>query len=304
MKKYSYVSILGPTASGKSSLALKLAKEFDGEIVSCDSVQLYKGFDIGSAKATKCEQTIIKHHMIDLLNPEDLYDASQYATKARAVISEVIGRGKLPILVGGTGLYYRFLVGDGVHSLPHNKEVKKELRSLSSEELFKRLDELDPIRAKEIHPNDHYRLVRALEISEASESIFSKETTIEKKPIFLPELCVLLDPPRSFLHEKIEKRAKLMLQEGLLDEVRSLRKIASKDMKAMTTIGYKEANAFLDGEIRSEEDLFWKIVFATRQYAKRQVTFFKKLSCDFKSNSPKEDFKTICDLVRSSLKNS
>ena len=125
VKKYPYLSVLGPTASGKSSLALRIAEEFGGEIVSCDSVQLYKGFDIGSAKPSLEEQKNVKHHMIDLLDPAESYDASRYAKDARKVIKDIISRGKLPVVVGGTGLYYRFLVGENVHSLPQTSLKKR-----------------------------------------------------------------------------------------------------------------------------------------------------------------------------------
>lgn len=285
MKKQNYIAILGPTASGKSSLAMKLAEEHNGEIISCDSVQLYKYFDIGSAKPSKEEQERIPHHLIDVLDAHENFDAARYGDLARKAIEEINSRGKLPILVGGTGLYYRFLLGDDVHSLPKDACLKKGLQELTSEELFKKLQNVDSERAKKIHLNDRYRLIRALEIAEASPSNFSDETKQKLQGAFHPKFSILLDPLRKTLHERIEKRAGLMLKEGFINEVKALRKTISKEAKPMTTIGYKEVCAFLDGELDSEEELLFRIICATRQYAKRQVTLFKKFSFDLKVES-------------------
>ncbi len=279
-EKIPYISILGPTASGKSSFALRLAKELNGEIVSCDSVQLYKGFDIGSAKATKEEQKAVKHHMIDLLGSGEEYDAAQYAEQAREVINDILARKKTPIVVGGTGLYYRFLVGDKIHALPSDENIKKELGKLSDEDLYKKLLELDPKRAEKLHKNDRYRLVRALEIILSSEEEFSEQIKTEGLSPFVSKRCILLNPPRKILHERIEFRTRSMLKIGLIEEVKSLRSQFLVTSKAMQTIGYKQVNQFLDGEIKDEEELFLRILYATRQYAKRQTTFFKKMIVD------------------------
>jgi tRNA dimethylallyltransferase len=279
-EKIPYISILGPTASGKSSFALRLAKELNGEIISCDSVQLYKGFDIGSAKATKEEQREVKHHMIDLLGPGEEYDAAQYAKEAREVINDILARKKTPIVVGGTGLYYRFLVGDKIHALPSDEAIKKELEKLSDGDLYKKLLELDPKRAEKLHKNDRYRLVRALEIILSSEEEFSEQIKTEGLSPFIPKRCILLNPPRKILHERIEFRTRSMLKTGLIEEVKFLRSQFKITSKAMQTIGYKQVNQFLDGEIRDEEELFLRILYATRQYAKRQTTFFKKMIAD------------------------
>lgn len=279
-EKIPYISILGPTASGKSSFALRLAKEIDGEIVSCDSVQLYKGFDIGSAKATREEQKVVKHHMIDLLGPGEDYDAAQYAEKAREVINDILARNKTPIVVGGTGLYYRFLVGDKIHALPSDEKIKSELEKLNDDELYKKLLELDPKRAEKLHKNDRYRLVRALEIILSSQEEFSEQIKTEGLSSFVPKRCVLLNPPRKILHDRIEFRTRSMLKSGFIEEVKSLRLQFQSSSKAMQTIGYKQVNQFIDGEIQDEEELFLRILYATRQYAKRQTTFFKKMKVD------------------------
>lgn len=295
-KKYPYIAILGPTASGKSSLAMKLARDLDGEIVSCDSVQVYKGFDIGSAKPSAHEQKLIKHHMLDLLEDETSYDAAQYAIHARRVILEIIERKKVPILVGGTGLYYRFLVGDKVHALPSDDTLRDELKKLDQTELFDKLSELDPKRAESIHRNDRYRLIRAVEIALASKENFSDQVEKKGASSFKPSLTILLNPERKLLHEKIQQRAQLMLAQNLVDEVRLLREKFSSDMKAMTTIGYKQVNQYLDGTLKSEEELLFRIVCATRQYAKRQITFFKKIPCDYLCKDSESEYKKIRNL--------
>ena len=298
LKKYPYISILGPTASGKSSLALKIAEDFDGEIVSCDSVQLYKGFNIGSAKPTLEEQKKIKHHMIDLLELSENYDASKYAKEAREVIKKILYRGKLPIVVGGTGLYYRFLVGDNVHTLPESSSKKEDLKDLSLEELYNKVKHLDPERAKILHENDRYRLIRALDIALNAKGNFSDEIKKEKVETFLPKLCFLLHPPRALLHQKIEKRSADMLKLGLVDEVKGLLKETHVEAsKPMTTIGYKEVRDFLNGKLTSKEELLFRIVCATRQYAKRQVTFFKKTSCDFLVEDPSRQYTSIKEFI-------
>ena len=195
MKQVPYLAIIGPTASGKSSLAMKLAEELDGEIVSCDSVQIYKGFDIGSAKPTLEEQQKIKHHMIDILDDDTPYDAAQFAQEAQEKIREIHSRGKVPVVVGGTGLYYRFLIGEKIHSLPSDEKLRAELKKLSSEELSQKLEELDPERRKMIHDNDHYRLARALEVAILTEKSFAEQVSESGAADFKPLISILLNPP-------------------------------------------------------------------------------------------------------------
>lgn len=294
-ENYPYLAIIGPTASGKSSLAMKLALELDGEIVSCDSVQIYKGFNIGSAKPTQEEQNQVKHHMIDVLDDDSPYDASQFAEQARAKIQEILSRGKVPVVVGGTGLYYRFLIGEKIHSLPSDEKLRAELKKLSPEELAVKLEALDPERRKMIHDNDHYRLARAVEVATLSQKSFAEQVSEAGDEDFKPLVSVLLNPPRQLLHERIAMRAEQMVKEGLLAEVKELRKRYPEFMKAMQTIGYKEANEFLSGDIETEEDLLFRIICSTRQYAKRQTTFFKKFPCDLTLEGSK-DWEQVKDL--------
>lgn len=302
-KKYPYIAILGPTASGKSSLAMNLAKALSGEIVSCDSVQIYKGFDVGSAKPTREEQAQVKHHMIDFLESDSSYDAAQYAEEARKKILSIIEKGSVPIVVGGTGLYYRFLVGQKIHNLPSDEALREKLKSLSQEEILKQLTELDPKRKEQIHENDRYRLVRALEIAILSKRSFSEQISSQEEGLeFPPLMTILLNPPRNILHERIAQRAEEMLELGLLEEVKVLRKKYPETMRAMQTIGYKEANDFLSGTLDSKEELLFRIICATRQYAKRQTTFFKKIDSDLTFPCGKEALARVVDTFQKEKK--
>ncbi len=272
--------ICGPTGSGKSALGLKIAETFNGEIVSCDSVQIYRGFDIGSAKPTQDEQNRIPHHMIDIVNWSQDFDAGQYAVMARAAATQIRERGKLPIVVGGSGLYLRAFLGEGWHAdLPKNDDLRKKLNEKTVDELRDTLEKLDPIRAKEIHPNDKFRLARALELL----TLLGKPVREVERKGELPECLndpyiIFLDPPRKYLHETILNRTKSMLATGLVEEVRSLLAEGCPwNAKPMQTIGYKETFRFLRGEFETSQ-LEELILFATRQYAKRQMTWFKKVN--------------------------
>ena len=159
-----YISIMGPTASGKSSLAMELAREFNGEIINCDSVQLYRGFNIGSAKPSREEMQEIPHHLLDVFEPNGDCDARKFADLAEHAISDVISRNKLPIVVGGTGLYFRSLWKENFHDLPKSNELRVELEKVSTDELYNELKSIDSKRAEELHVNDRFRVMRAVEV--------------------------------------------------------------------------------------------------------------------------------------------
>lgn len=274
------IVIGGPTGSGKSALAMRLAEESNGEIVSCDSVQIYKGFNIGSAKPTKDDQEKIPHHLIDIISWNEEYDAGRYAVEARAAAAKILAKGKTVIIAGGSGLYLRSFLGEGWHAnLPKDEILREELNQLSETELFSKLQKVDPVRASEIHPHDKFRLVRALELL----MLLGKPVReIEKTNLWphdwpTPHITIL-NPPREKLHDAILKRTKAMLAEGLVEEVKSLHiQGCPLEAKPMQTIGYKQVAEFLTGALKKEE-LENAILFATRQYAKRQITWFKKVS--------------------------
>lgn len=289
-----YIVIVGATGSGKSSLALKIAKDFQGEIVNCDSVQLYKGFDIGAAKASKEEQNEVKHHLLDRVSFSEDFDAARYAVEARKIIKDIALRGKLPIVVGGSGLYLRSLVGENFHALPKDETLRLELEKLSTKELKEKLDVLDSKRSAELHINDRVRILRAVEICILLGKPVSEATkNMESKPDFSPALTILMDPSRAYLHERIALRSAKMLEDGFVSEVKKLMEEGCKaEHKPMQSIGYSQIASYLKGEL-PEDELCDRIIFATRQYAKRQCTWYKKTKVDITLEESKitEDLK-------------
>ncbi len=274
-----YIVIAGPTASGKSALALALAERMSGEIVGCDSVQLYRKFDVGSAKPSADELSRVSHHLVDVLDWHEDYDAARYARDARFAINDILARRKIPIIVGGTGLYLRALLKEAFHDdLPSDEGLRAELQTQSSVDLFQRLRDCDPKRAGEIHQNDRFRIVRALELNILLGGPVHEKTSRQIDGASNAEASIfILDPVRSVLHDRIALRTKQMLTGGLLDEVSNLIKSGvSITCKPMESIGYKQAAAFLNGQL-AEEFLFDHISAATRQYAKRQCTWFRKV---------------------------
>ena len=275
----SYV-VVGPTASGKSALAMELAKKHGGEIVSVDSVQVYRGFDIGSAKPSIKEQDDVKHHLIDIKDWHEEFDARLFAAYAKPVLQDIYKRGKVPILVGGTGLYLRALWGGGFHQdLPKDEALRHDLAKLSNEQLKEKLASLDPKRAAQLHVNDRFRLIRALELCLLVGGGWQEKLAPQKEDRD-GAYVYYLRPPRPLLHERIKIRAAKMLEDGLILEVEKLLSMGVlKDCKPMQSIGYKQACDYLSGLI-PEAQLCQKIEAATRQYAKRQITWFNKVTCD------------------------
>ena len=279
--------VAGPTASGKSQLAMDLARSLGGEIVSCDSVQLYRGFDIGSAKPTPAERREIPHHMVDIMGWQDGYDASRYAHDAREAIAQILSRDRIPIIVGGTGLYLRALWGEEWDNLPSDERLREELSVLSADQLHQQLTALNPQRAAQIHRNDRYRLQRGLEIA-----LLSKDAAYDKKERQRDEkgrnehVMIFIAVKREMLHERIARRTANMLDAGLISEVENLvREGCPLTVKPMQSIGYKQVAQLLSGQL-ARADLAPSIEAATRQYAKRQRTWFHKVPADVYLDEP------------------
>ena len=275
------VAILGPTASGKSRLGMLLAEEMNGEIVSIDSRQVYVGLDIGTSKPSRSERERIPHHLIDILDPNEKSSAEKHARMAREALERVKSRGRLPVLVGGSGLYWRALF-EGLFSvdLPveEREEFAKRVRGMPTEELRRRLLESDEETGNRLHPNDRYRIVRALEVFELTGVTLSDHfARQERRPDSRLEcLKIGLDPPRGRLHELIDSRTIEMIREGWGDEVRSLLDEGyDPSCPGLGTIGYPEVVSHVRGEI-GEPELVERIQRLTRQYAKRQMTWFRK----------------------------
>jgi len=272
------IAVLGPTASGKSALGIELAKKFDGEIVNFDSVQVYRGFDIGSAKTPEAERGGIPHHLIDVLDPAEQSSAGDFARMARPVLANIAARGKTPVLVGGTGFYFKALI-EGLFEGPARDEaLRGRLEAIAERgRLHRLLQRLDPEAARRIHPNDVPKLVRAVEVCILAGKPLSEAHAAPAEPLEGFRIVRLgLDPPREALYERINRRARAMFEEGLLDEVRGL--LADgvpRSAWAFGALGYRQALACLDGAITLEEAIE-QTAQGTRNYAKRQLTWFRR----------------------------
>lgn len=274
IQKPKVIAVVGPTASGKTSYAISLAKKNNGEIISADSRLVYIGFDIGTAKPSIEEREGIPHHMMDIVEPEVDYSAGLYAQEAEKIILDIYARGKLPIIVGGTGLYFRLLLENyDVPKIEPNYELRQELSLLSFDELYKILLKTDPIRAAEISKNDKKKIIRAIEIAKHIEKPLSE---YKKDPKFDVE-WIGLNYPRDILYERINKRVDIMIKDGLIEETEYLLKKHGRIKNILYTIGYQEIVSYLDNKI-SLEEAKEKIKQNTRNYAKRQLTWFRKNS--------------------------
>ncbi len=272
------IAIAGPTAVGKSALALSLAQTLNGEILCADSRQIYKDLDIGTAKPSLAEQALVPHHLFDIANLRETYTVAQYRQAAETAIAEVQSRGKIPILVGGTGLYFRTLLYD--YQIP-KVEPQVELRQrLEAQEaaspgsLHQQLQLSDPLTASKFHPNDTRRIVRALEVQAVTGQGISHW---QGRSEGLQHNClyVALHSPKELLYQRIQQRIDVMIQEGLFDEVQALRQQYGADLPLLKTLNYIESAQFLDQKItldQAKEAMF----IHTRQYAKRQMTWFRR----------------------------
>ncbi len=267
--------ISGPTASGKSGLAVKLAQALGGEIINMDSVQVYKEADIGSAKISDSEKLGIPHHLLDVFSPSEICTTGDYRKLATSCIQDLNNKGRLPIFVGGTTLYASTLLR-GLAELPAaDPMIRERLNLFSNQELHEKLQAADPIRAEQLHPNDRVRVIRALETIELSGSLPSevfKEHASKSNDFFALIIVVCL--PRDSLFEKIMQRTSRMLEEGLLDESRSIIKKYGANSQVFRSLGYAQALAYFEGTL-SLGALAEEISMQTRRYAKRQMTFWR-----------------------------
>lgn len=272
--------ICGPTGSGKSTLAVELAQHIPLEIVSADSRQVYRMMDIGTAKPSRAEQTQVPHHMIDLIDPDQEFSVASFLVLARPLIKQIHERGNIPCVVGGTGLYIRALLG-GLAELPTGDSLLRHRLHRQEEErgsgtLHRELQHLDPESAAAIHPNNLIRTVRALEVCLLTGRKFS---AIKAQHNFVesPYRILTLAPayPRQTLYERIDMRTCAMLKAGLVDEVKMLAERYGSDLKALQTLGYRETLRLLAGDYDAEQ-LRSEIQLRTRQYAKKQLTWFRK----------------------------
>ena len=284
MKKL--IAIVGPKASGKSALAVALAKRINGEVISCDSMQIYKHLDIGTAKPAENEKEGVIHHMLDIVDPAvtDSYSCAEFVSDARRIIDDVLSRGRIPILCGGTGLYVDNITSstefsDADTDLEYRESLFELARKKGNEYIFSMLEKIDPESAAATHPNNLKRVIRALEIYHATGIKKSEwdERSHEKESEYDTVYLGLNFNSREKLYERIDRRVDIMIENGLLDEVKNLldKKILRTGTTAAQAIGYKEIIEYIDGKTTLEEAIE-KVKRESRRYAKRQLTWFKR----------------------------
>lgn len=275
MKKTKIICVVGATASGKTDLAVKLAKAVDGEIISADSMQVYKNMPIATAVATKEEQDGVVHHLVEFLDADQTFSVADFVERAKVLIDEITARGRVPIVAGGTGLFVDSLVKNiSFSEVGSNAEIRNELAEKSNEELYERLLKLDPKSAEDIHPNNRKRVIRALELCMSGTSKTEQN-----------ENSMLVDSPydalyigigykdRQKLYDRINKRVDLMLEAGLENEARQM--LGKQGLTARQAIGHKELQPYIDGKITLDEATE-NLKRETRRYAKRQLTWFRR----------------------------
>ncbi len=281
MNKIKVIAVTGPTASGKTGLAIEIAKAFDGEVISADSMQIYKGMDIATAKPTVQEMQGIPHHLIDFVDTDDAYSVARYVEDAKRCIADITARGKVPVVAGGTGLYVDSLLsGIDFCAVPDNSEMRKKLKEQAEKEgisvLFEKLKEIDPETASKLHENNEGRIIRALEVyyltgeTLTQQKIKSRQNGSDYDVLYI---CIEYQD-RQKLYDRIEKRVDLMVEAGLLDEAKDYIDL-SAESTAKQAIGYKELRPYFYGEISLEQALD-NLKKETRHYAKRQLTWFRR----------------------------
>ncbi|MEE8553598.1 MAG: tRNA (adenosine(37)-N6)-dimethylallyltransferase MiaA [Desulfobacterales bacterium] len=278
--KPNVIVICGPTALGKTSIAIDLARTFKGEIVGADSMQIYRHMNIGTAKPTPDEQSIVPHHMIDIVDPNEPFDARQFAIMAHEKIMDLHARRVSPFVIGGTGLYIKALLHGLFEAMPADPDVRTRLKQEAeihgTDFLHKRLSQLDSATAKRIHPNDTYRILRALEVYELTGKTISElqgEHSFTDKPFRVLKIGLHMD--REIIYDRINRRVDAMIDSGLVNEVKGLLGMGySADLKSMQSIGYRHMVDFIEGHSSWEEALR-TLKRDTRRYAKRQLTWFK-----------------------------
>ncbi|MEY2196581.1 tRNA (adenosine(37)-N6)-dimethylallyltransferase MiaA [Neobacillus sp. BF23-41] len=277
--KQKLLVIIGPTAVGKTKLSIEMAKRYNGEIISGDSMQIYRGMDIGTAKIKKDEMEGIPHYLIDIKEPFENFSVAEFQLLVRAKIGEIAKKGKLPIIVGGTGLYIQSVIydyqfsdvsGDETYRLKLEERAKK----IGNEALYKELLEVDPGSASQIHPNNVRRVIRALEIYHLTGKTMQEFQSTQQQDLLYNTAIVGLSMEREKLYERINYRVDLMMEEGLTEEVKGLYQRGLRDCQSIQAIGYKEMYAYLEGRVPLEEAIE-NLKQNSRRYAKRQLTWFR-----------------------------
>ena len=278
-KKKKVVAIIGPTAVGKTKLSVELAKIINAEIISGDSMQIYRGMDIGTAKIKKEEMAGIPHHLLNIKNPDESFSVAEFQSSVRKLIHEITDRGKIPMIVGGTGLYIQSVIYDYQFTqTPSDHAYRAKLERVVNESgidpLYKQLQRIDPQSAERIHPNNIRRVIRALEVYYCTGKAFSDYQIANENKLIYDVALVGLTMERNLLYKRINKRVDLMFAEGLIKEVKSLYEKGIKDCQSIQAIGYKELYDYFEGKIPLDESV-QQLKQNSRRYAKRQFTWFR-----------------------------
>lgn len=280
MQKQKVVVIGGPTASGKTDLSIRLAKKINGEIVSADSMQIYKEMNIGTAKPDEDERQGIKHYMMDIINPDERYSVADYKRQAKIAIQEIINKGKTPIVVGGTGLYidsliYEIEYVDIQTDLEYRKQLEERVEKEGLQKLYEEARKIDECAMEKISPNDKKRILRVLEIYKQTGKTKTQLDKQSRKDVQYDYKVFAINMNREILYNRINKRVDIMIQKGLIDEVKQIYNKYKMFPTAMQALGYKEVVDYLEDKITKEE-MIEKIKQESRRYAKRQLTWFRK----------------------------
>ena len=273
------IVIVGPTAVGKTKLSIEIAKRFNGEVISGDSMQVYKGMDIGTAKVRSEEMEGVPHHLIDIQEPCEPYTAAEFQRQVNSSIASIQAAGRLPIIAGGSGLYiqsvlYGYQFGEQKRDEERTAKLEKELETVGADVLHARLQAFDPDEAEKIHPNNHRRLIRALELYETNKTRSSAGNSRNLEDSPYKPLVIGLEMDRSLLYQRINERVDQMIAAGLVDEVKTLVARGYQDCQAMNAIGYKELIPFIQGDMQLDEAVEL-LKRNSRRYAKRQYTWFR-----------------------------
>ncbi|MBE2910436.1 tRNA (adenosine(37)-N6)-dimethylallyltransferase MiaA [Anoxybacillus flavithermus] len=269
------VVLIGPTAVGKTKMSIQLAKRLNGEIINGDSMQVYKGLDIGTAKIRQEETEGIPHHLLDIKEPHESFSVAEFQTLARSLIKDITKRGKLPIIVGGTGLYIQSVIYDYQFSdAPSNDLYRQSLERCSPGELYEQLKRIDPLSAERIHPNNVRRVIRALEIYHCTGKTMTEWLKEQKRQLVYNVALIGLTMEREKLYARINQRVDQMIDQGLIEEVKRLYEQGLRDCQAIQAIGYKELYAYFDGMLTLKEAIE-QLKQNSRRYAKRQFTWFR-----------------------------
>lgn len=280
-EKQKVIVICGPTASGKTALSIELAKKINGEIVSADSMQIYKDMNIGTAKPTQEEMQGIKHYLLDCVSPDIRYSVAQYKQDSKSAIKKILSKGKMPIIVGGTGLYvdsliYEIEYNDIKIDENYRKELEKIVEKQGIEILYKMALEIDPVAMEKISQNDQKRIMRVLEIYKATgKTKTEQEIESRKNPVEYDYKIFAINWDREILYKRINQRVDIMIEQGLIEEVKNILEKYKEFPTAMQGLGYKEVVDYLNG-LYTKEEMIEKIKMETRRYAKRQLTWFRK----------------------------